>query len=155
MNKSLEIINSCLPIVSTVLSELVRPAFIAKLKYIRYNLSTRKAIMGLSFFIIGEWKKSADYFYHTPSYFKEWQVKYIMALGLSLACDDELPDSKKILYGNKASELLTDISTDSTVPEPLQAEILIRLGGIKKIVWYAKRQLFKLECKSDNELDEF
>lgn len=135
-----------LNIISSALMEFA----LSKIK----DIDTYKAVMGLSYYILGEWKKAAMHFYSIKNNFKQWQVKYIMSIGLSLACDDKLSDKDKFIYGNKASELLNDLSHDSNTPEELKAEILIRLGGIKKIAWFAKRKRLNLECRRDNEIDE-
>lgn len=141
-------------ILGSALFAIVQPFINQALQNFKDNKANDNMILGISYFITEEWEKAAENFLKIKVNYKPWQIKYIMALGLARACNDKIPEETKIAYGNKATKLLTDISRNKSIPESLKSEILVRLGGIKKIVWFAKKQINMLSNNSDDEIKD-
>lgn len=147
-------IKDLLPTIGEALKDLTQPFISYVFQQRKHSKANRLMILGISSVIIEDWHKAAEYFYQIKIDFKQWQIKYIMAVGLTRACNDKLSEETKVAYGNKASELLSDISMDSSIPESLRPEILVRLGGIKKIIWFAKKKINMLPNNSDDEIND-
>lgn len=142
----------CLSIVAQSLSTLAIPLINQIVDHKTYG----HIIMGLSNFINEDWENAAKQFnqVNVKDDHLRWQVKYIMALALIKACNDTLPDEFKVLYGNKAMHFLSDISSNLDIPSTLIPEIILRIGSIKKVVWFAHKQWHNLQLAQDNESDE-
>lgn len=143
----------------SALLAIVQPFINQALQNFKDNKANDLMILGVTYFVTEEWGKAAANFLKVKVDYKQWQIKYIMAIGLARACNDKISEETKLAYGSKATKLLTDIldismDTNTSISESLKPEILVRLGGIKKIVWFAKKQINMLSNNSDDEIND-
>ena len=111
-------------------------------------------IQGLSSFLDKRYDIAAWDFYCSDINTRIWQINYAMGLGLSRACTDDISDETKIMYAEKAISLYNKLERASDLPKEKYPEILIRLGGIKKVRLFAKMQLNQLTDEFQNGIDE-
>lgn len=134
-------------------SSVAVPIFQERLGLNETRNQLSKIMFGLSYFLAGNYLMASEYFMEVDKHFPEWRVRYTMGIGLALACGDQLPAEQKISYSQRAVDLFESILSVQELSERERCEIQIRLGGIKKILLFTKRNNGQLPNGYEN-MDE-
>ena len=99
----------------------------------------KELILGMSDSVNQDYKEAAKHFNRIIFHSTDWQVNYLIGVGLSRGCwDSSVDDKTKIEYQSNAIDAYDRALSDKKITDLIKAEVLIRKGESKKVLLCAK-----------------
>ena len=134
----LNCMGSVVPAVTVYLSEKQRIQA-EKRKEDQQWSNIKELIQGMSESVNQDYKEAAKHFNQIVFQSADWQVNYLIGVGLSRGCwDSSVDDKTKIEYQSNAINAYNRALSDKNITELIKAEVLIRIGESRKVLLCAK-----------------